>query len=67
MSDKLTIDGKSFNCRLIIGTLRYRTPEEMVAAATISETEKIKVAIRRLNLNAPSNKTLLDYLDWRKH
>ncbi len=67
MSDELSIGGKSFNSRLIVGTGRYRTMEEMVAAVEASGTEMITVAIRRLDLDDPTSKTLLDYLDWGKY
>ncbi len=67
MSDELVIGGKSFNSRLIVGTGRYRTMEEMVAAVEASGTEMITVAIRRLNLDDPTSKTLLDYIDWNKY
>ena len=64
MSDELVIAGKKFNSRLIVGTGRYRTMEEMVAAVEASGTEMITVAIRRLDLDDPTSKTLLDYIDW---
>ena len=67
MSDQLVIGGKSFNSRLIIGSGRYRTMEEMVAAVEASGTEMITVAIRRLDLDDPTSKTLLDYLDWNRY
>lgn len=67
MSDELIIGGKSFNSRLIVGTGRYRTMEEMVAAVEASQTEMITVAIRRLDLDDPTSKTLLDYIDWNKY
>ena len=67
MSDELVIGGKSFNSRLIVGTGRYRTMEEMVAAVEASGTEMITVAIRRLDLDDPTSKTLLDYIDWTKY
>ena len=67
MSDELVIGGKSFNSRLIVGTGRYRTMEEMVAAVEASGTEMITVAIRRLDLDDPTSKTLLDYIDWSKY
>ncbi|NQW22322.1 MAG: thiazole synthase [SAR202 cluster bacterium] len=67
MSDELIIGGKSFNSRLIIGTGRYRTMEEMVAAVEASGTGMITVAIRRLDLDDPTSKTLLDYIDWNKY
>ena len=67
MSDELVIGGKSFNSRLIVGTGRYRTMEEMVAAVEASGTEMITVAIRRLDLDDPTSKTLQDYIDWSKY
>ena len=67
MSDELVIGGKKFNSRLIVGTGRYRTMEEMVAAVEASGTEMITVAIRRLDLDDPTAKTLLDYIDWGKY
>ena len=67
MSDELIIGGKTFNSRLIVGTGRYRTMEEMVSAIEASGTEMITVAIRRLDLDDPTSKTLLDYIDWNKY
>lgn len=64
MSDELVIGRKSFKSRLILGTGRYRNMEEMVQAVEASGTEMITVAIRRLDLDDPTQKTLLDYLDW---
>ena len=67
MSDELVIGGKTFQSRLIVGTGRYRTMEDMVAAVEASGTGMITVAIRRLDLDDPSQKTLLDYIDWSKY
>ena len=67
MSDDLVIGGKHFKSRLILGTGRYRTMEDMVAAIEASGTEMITVAIRRLDLDDPSKKTILDYIDWNKY
>ncbi len=67
MSDELVIGGKSFGSRLILGTGRYRTMEEMVEAVEASGTEMITVAIRRLDLDDPTQKTLLDYIDWNRY
>ena len=66
MSDELVIGGKSFGS-LILGTGRYRTMEEMVGAVEASGTEMITVAIRRLDLDDPTQKTLLDYIDWDRY
>ena len=65
MSDDLVIGGKSFSSRLVVGTGRYRTNEEMVEAIEASGTEMVTVAIRRLNLDDPTQKTILDYIDCR--
>jgi thiazole synthase len=67
MSDELMIGGKSFSSRLILGTGRYRNMEEMVQAVEASGTEMITVAIRRLDLDDPTKKTLLDYIDWNRY
>lgn len=67
MSDNLVIAGKKFESRLILGTGKYRSMPEMVEAIESSGTEMITVAIRRLNLNTPNEKTLIDYIDWGKY
>ncbi|PKB80180.1 MAG: thiazole synthase [SAR202 cluster bacterium Io17-Chloro-G9] len=67
MSDDLVIGGKHFNSRLILGTGRYRTMEDMVQAVESSSTGMITVAIRRLDLDDPTNKTILDYIDWNRY
>ena len=67
MSDELVIGGKSFKSRLILGTGRYRTMEDMVQAVEASGAEMITVAIRRLDLDDPGQKTLLDYVDWDRY
>jgi thiazole synthase len=67
MSDELVIGGKQFSSRLIVGTGRYRTNEDMVEAIAASGTEMVTVAIRRLNLDDPMEKTILDYIDWTKY
>ncbi len=66
MADDLVIAGKTFKSRLIVGTGRYRTMEDMVQAIEASGTELVTVAIRRLDLDDPSQKTILDYIDWTK-
>lgn len=49
------------------GTGKHRSPEDLVASVEASGTEIITVAIRRLNLDDPNEKTILDYLDWDKY
>ncbi len=53
MADDLVIAGKTFKSRLIVGTGRYRTMEDMVQAIEASGTEMVTVAIRRLDLDDP--------------
>jgi thiazole synthase len=67
MSDDLVIAGKHFKSRLIVGTGRYRNMEEMVQALEASGTEMVTVAIRRLDLDNPNEKTILDYIDWDRY
>ncbi len=63
MSDNLVIAGKEFSSRLIVGTGRYRTMEDQVEALESSGTQMVTVAIRRLDLDNPNEKTILDYID----
>ena len=67
MEDYLEIAGKKFRSRLIVGTGRFRTMEDMVDALEASGAEMVTVAIRRLDLDNPGQKTILDYLDWSKY
>lgn len=67
MSDDLIIASKHFKSRLIVGTGRYRTMEDMVQALDASGTEMVTVAIRRLDLDNPNEKTILDYIDWDRY
>ena len=67
MSEELVIAGKHFKSRLILGTGRYRTMEEMVQALEASGVDMVTVAIRRLDLDDPIKKTILDYIDWTRY
>ncbi len=63
---KLKIGTHEFASRLIVGTGKYPSPDVMQAAHAASGAEMVTVAIRRINLDDPSGKTLLDYID-RSH
>ena len=67
MDDTLTIGNRTFKSRLILGTGKYRSYEEMNASFEASGAEMITVALRRLDLDDPSKRTLLDYIDWSKY
>jgi len=58
----LIIAGRVFNSRLIIGTGKYRSYEEMRAAHTASGAEMVTVAVRRVPLDR-STESFLDHLD----
>jgi thiazole synthase len=62
--DQLVIAGKPLRSRLMLGTGKYRTAEEMRAALEVSGAEVVTVAIRRLDLDDPTQRTLLDEIDW---
>lgn len=67
MDDQLTIAGRQLRSRLFLGTGKYRSVAEMTAALEASGAELITVAIRRLNLDNPNERTLLDEIDWSRY
>lgn len=67
MKDPLIIAGKQFESRLMVGTGRHRNTDEMVASIEASGAQIVTVAIRRLNLENPNEKNILDYFDWDKY
>jgi len=62
MSDIFNIAGKEFRSRLIIGTGKYRTFEEMKAAHLASGAEMVTVAVNRVPLDRKTE-SFLDHLD----
>jgi thiazole synthase len=66
MDDLLTIAGRSFRSRLIVGTGKYRSFQEMARAHAASGAEMVTVAVRRVNLTDKSRESLLDYIDREK-
>ena len=67
MDDKLVIADKEFDSRLMVGTGRHRSNEEMVESIEASGAEIITVAIRRLDLDNLEEKNILDYFDWDEY
>src|ERR1044071_7469627 len=61
MSDKFLLAGKEFNSRLIIGTGKYRTFQDMQAAHKASGAEMVTVAVNRVPLDR-ATESFLDYL-----
>nr|BBH92340.1 thiazole synthase [Thermogemmatispora argillosa] len=65
--DLLTIGSRTFRSRLLLGTGKYRSFEEMRESLEASGTEVVTVALRRLDLSRPGQPTLLDYLDTERY
>lgn len=66
-NDVFKIAGKEFHSRLIAGTGKYRTFQEMARAHEACGAEIVTVAVRRVNLTDRSKESLLDYIDREKH
>lgn len=66
MADQLVIAGRAFGSRLIVGTGKYRTFQEMQRAHEASGAEMVTVAVRRVNLSDRGKESLLDYIDRKK-
>jgi len=62
MSDTFSLAGINFTSRLIIGTGKYRSHDEMKAAHSASGAEMVTVAVNRVPLDG-SSETFLDHLD----
>lgn len=62
----LTIAGKSFNSRLMTGTGKYRTLEQMQHSILASGCEIVTVAVRRVQTQAPGHEGLAEAIDWTK-
>ena len=63
MPDQLVIAGRAFNSRLIVGTGKYRSFQEMARAHAACGADMVTVAVRRVNLTDKSKESLLDYVD----
>ena len=66
MSDKLTIAGREFASRLIVGTGKYRSFQEMMRCHEASGADMVTVAVRRVNLIDRTKESLIDFIDRAK-
>ena len=66
MSQSLSIAGREFRSRLIVGTGKYRTFQEMQRCHEATGADMVTVAVRRVNLTDRSKESLLDYIDRSK-
>ena len=63
MTQALKIGTYEFASRLIVGTGKYPSMDVMRAAHAASGADLVTVAIRRINLDDASGKTMLDFID----
>ncbi len=63
----LTLAGRSFRSRLMVGTGKYRTNPEMVEAIAASGAEIVTVAVRRVDLNRTNEEGILHHLDPKQY
>ena len=61
VNDKLIVDKKKFNSRLIVGTGKYKSMAECAKAIKLSGAEIVTVAVRRVNIS-DKKKTFIDGL-----
>jgi thiazole synthase len=61
-----TIAGVTFSSRLIIGTGKYPSLDLMKACHHASGAEMVTVAVRRLDLKAPKEQSLLSFIDTQR-
>ena len=64
--DSLTIAGRSFSSRLIVGTGKYSSHRVMQQAHEASGADMVTVAVRRVNISDRTKESLLDYIDTAK-
>lgn len=63
----LVIAGRTFKSRLIVGSGKYRTSDEMNAAFAASGADMITVALRRIDFDDPKSRSVLDDVDWTRY
>ena len=61
--EPLRIADRTFRSRLIVGSGKYRDNEEMVRAIRAAGAEMVTVAVRRVDLDASKEESLLHWLD----
>src|SRR5437868_15515298 len=66
MEDVLTIGGRGFRSRLLVGTGKYRSKQLMARCHAASGTEMVTLAVRRVNLTDRSKESELDFIDRSK-
>ncbi|NIA15261.1 MAG: thiazole synthase [Nitrospiraceae bacterium] len=62
-NDLLTIAGRTFNSRLMIGTGKFPSSQALEAAIEASGAEIVTVALRRVDLSAPEKGSIFSAID----
>ena len=62
----LLIGGKQFSSRLMVGTGKYQSSQDMIESLSNSETDIITVAVRRIK-NDQTGENLLEKINWEKY
>ena len=62
----LIIAGKKFSSRLMTGTGKYPTRQQMQQSIEASGCEIVTVAVRRVQTQAPGHEGLAEAIDWQK-
>jgi len=63
LDTRLTIAGRDFRSRLMVGTGKYASNEQMVRAIEASGAEVVTVAVRRVSLDRTKEEGVLYHLD----
>ncbi len=66
-NDTLRIADREFSSRLLVGSGKYASYQQMVQAWESSGAEIVTVAVRRVNLSDKSKESLLDWVDTKKY
>src|SRR3989442_6746314 len=66
-SDPLVISGRTFTSRLIVGTGKFGSFHVMRDALDASATEMVRVALRRVDLEATGGPDILEFIDQSRY
>ena len=67
MDEPLVIAGRALRSRLMVGTGKYRSNQEMVDAIEASGAEVVTVAVRRVDLDRANEEGVLHHLDTQRY
>ncbi len=67
MNDALTIAGRTFRSRLMVGTGKFPSAQALKATLDASDAEIVTVALRRADLSKPAEGSILSVIDRSRH